>query len=440
MPVGNLSENALIDYMMMRADVAVPLIVRDMGVSPSTAVGMMARLVEKGFAARIDENSTTGATSPGATPAIPAGKRGRPAVAYRLRMPGRVLALEMDGTLLAGVLFDRDLSVLAVTQDRLDSVAQLADVVPLVDRLARRIADEAIANEKNAKSVTHDSRSTFTPTNVLLDMAGIEGVALVANAVEVGGKAMTSSVMPWVNETLPARVADVLGMPVGTSGNIIAPAEFRVMSEPRPNPMLLLRVADGVSAHSVVAGTSFVGANRLSGELGHITVDPDGPLCGCGRRGCLETFCSGPAIMRRLLEGLRDGAGSDLKLDVLQNLLPRQAIELVHDAYAAGDSFARDTMDRVFERLAWGVGLVTNLFDPEAIVMGGYILQNKPAWHEQIAERSKRWTMHAGKRDLRFVGARATIADELRLAALQLHFDQSTRMTQPTAAAATASK
>jgi hypothetical protein len=47
MVVGNLSENVLIEYMMMRAEVAVPSMVRDMGVSPSTAVGMMARLVEK---------------------------------------------------------------------------------------------------------------------------------------------------------------------------------------------------------------------------------------------------------------------------------------------------------------------------------------------------------------------------------------------------------
>lgn len=418
MSSGNLSENTLIEYMLMRDEVAVPSIVRDLGVSPSTAVSMIARLLEKGIAAKREQPTPAGKA-----------KRGRPVIIYQLHVPGRVLALGMDGSLLAGMIFDRELSVIASAQLRLDGVAQHELVVPMVERIARRLAIESVGAVPGHESIS---------TQDLLGRANVEDVALVANAVDIGGKAMTSSVMPWVNQTLPTQLADALGLTVTTPANIVAAAEFRVMNEPRPDPMLLLHVADGVSAHTVAGGNAFAGANQLSGELGHITVDLEGPLCGCGRRGCLETYCSGPAIIRRLIEGLKSGAGSDLHADVLESLSPRQAIELVHDSYVAGDSFARDTMDRVLERLAWGVGIATNLFDPQAVALGGYVLQNKPSWHDQIAERAKRWTMHAARRETRFVDARANLADELRLAALRVHFDPSSRRTAPSSVSATA--
>ena len=177
-----------------------------------------------------------------------------------------------------------------------------------------------------------------------------------------------------------------------------------------------------MSARIIANGQLLKGSHSLAGQLGHIIADPNGNLCGCGRRGCLETFCSGPSIVRQVMQGLGEGPMSELRRVDLTALCPADAIDRIHRAWMNGDSFARSIMDSVLDRLAWGTGIVVNLFDPAMLVAGGYVLSGRTDWIDEIRRRSERWVLHAGKRSLRVESSSASLEDDLRTLASQLHW------------------
>ena len=131
----------------------------------------------------------------------------------------------------------------------------------------------------------------------------------------------------------------------------------------------------GVGGGLVVAGRALRGANAIAGEWGHNPLpapqadELPGPECYCGRRGCVETFLSGPALARSA--GLASG-------------------EAVVAAAAAGDAEAEALLQRYEERLARALAVVINLIDPDAIVLGGG-LSNLERLYEAVPAR---WEEH----------------------------------------------
>ncbi len=125
------------------------------------------------------------------------------------------------------------------------------------------------------------------------------------------------------------------------------------------SPVFAAILGTGVGAGVVIGGRILEGFNRIGGEWGHnplpwMTQDEfPGPVCWCGRRGCIETFCRGPA-----LAALADGEGA------------RDAAPLPARA-AAGDGAAARALDLHLDRLARALAHVANLLDPEVIVLGG---------------------------------------------------------------------
>jgi fructokinase len=114
----------------------------------------------------------------------------------------------------------------------------------------------------------------------------------------------------------------------------------------------------GVGGGVVVDGRVLTGANAVAGEWGHNPLpgargaEVPGPACYCGRRGCIETFCSGPALRADHGEALPDA-------------------EAVVAAAEKGDAAARAALDRYEDRLARALGSVINLLDPDVVVLGG---------------------------------------------------------------------
>lgn len=116
-------------------------------------------------------------------------------------------------------------------------------------------------------------------------------------------------------------------------------------------------IGTGVGGGVIMHGNVHAGPNDLAGEWGHNVLEPDGPDCYCGKRGCLETFCSGP------------GLANDYKR-VHPTEAPLTGEEIVRKA---GEGFAPaiDTLDRYIGRLARACAVVINILDPDAIVLGG---------------------------------------------------------------------
>jgi glucokinase len=133
---------------------------------------------------------------------------------------------------------------------------------------------------------------------------------------------------------------------------------------------LLVAVGTGIGGGLVVGGRLAPGAHGFAGEVGHMVVDAAGPPCACGRRGCFETVVSGSALARRAQEELAAGAGS-LALSLAGGDPGAVRAEEVVEAARRGDALGRQLIDELAHWAAIGLLNLTNVFDPERIVLAG---------------------------------------------------------------------
>jgi glucokinase len=118
----------------------------------------------------------------------------------------------------------------------------------------------------------------------------------------------------WHDVNLRDPLEARLGLPVllENDANVAALAEFQLGVGQGVDSMVLLTLGTGIGGGLILNGRIWQGAWGMAGEIGHITVEPDGPRCGCGNRGCLEALASGPALVRQAREGISRGEGHTL--------------------------------------------------------------------------------------------------------------------------------
>jgi glucokinase len=137
-------------------------------------------------------------------------------------------------------------------------------------------------------------------------------------------------------------------------------------------------IGTGIGTGFVLDGKVYHGRTGLATEGGHIGIDPNGPLCACGKRGCIELLTAGPAIARRAREKLVR-AGSRVSGDAKNSALLEMAggrpeavtSEIVAKCYAAGDALAIDVMNETLDLIAYWLGSIIDLLEPDVIVIGG---------------------------------------------------------------------
>ena len=177
----------------------------------------------------------------------------------------------------------------------------------------------------------------------------------------------------WHHEPLAANLERRFRIPVwlDDDAKTAALGEQRFGAGRRVANMLYVSVGTGIGAGLIVRDELYRGTHELAGEIGHSTLDLDGPLCECGNRGCLETLVSIPAILAAARR-----AGVDA---------PSAAA--LHALAAAGDPAARLVKERALAYLAAGVVNAVNFYDPDLIVLGGGLVAQWPDLCDEIAAR-----------------------------------------------------
>ncbi|ACC79112.1 ROK family protein [Nostoc punctiforme] len=191
---------------------------------------------------------------------------------------------------------------------------------------------------------------------------------------------LSHHVAGWENIPLKGLLEEEFGVSVGVDNdaNVAALGEHRFGAGQGYDSLFYITVSTGVGGGWILNGQPWRGAGGMAGEIGHIVVDPSGPVCLCGKRGCVERLASGPYMaqnVREILEnepqrrgGFRDGeilrglAGDDLTLLTGQ---------LVSEAAAAGDDLAKEVLHKAAWALGVGIGNVANLMNPQRFVLGG---------------------------------------------------------------------
>ena len=188
------------------------------------------------------------------------------------------------------------------------------------------------------------------------DVAAL-GFGLPSRIDQRSGRAIASVNIPLQEVDFRERMRQRHGLPVGidNDSSAAAIAEAHSGAARGARDVVMLTLGTGVGGGLVLDGRPYRGATGGAAELGHVVVELDGPPCGCGGRGHLESFAAGPAADRAARELY--GSGSD-------------AHELVTRA-RAGEAEAGETLRRIGRYLGAGIASFVNVFEPELVVIGG---------------------------------------------------------------------
>ena len=214
------------------------------------------------------------------------------------------------------------------------------------------------------------ARRLLTDVGVEPGQLGGVGVSFGGHVDAEAGVVLRSVHVPgWESRPLGTEVAAEFGVPavVENDANAAALAEWRFGAGQGQSSLLYLTVSTGIGGGIVLDGQVYRGRHGMAGEIGHTVVAPNGPLCPCGRRGCLEAIAAGPGIARAARERL---AADPTRPSLLRERPDVQAQD-VAAAAAAGDPLARETLDEALGYLGLGVANAVNLLDPGCVVLGG---------------------------------------------------------------------
>ena len=206
--------------------------------------------------------------------------------------------------------------------------------------------------------------------------AGLEveavGIAAAGFILQQDGLLLESPNIAWSMVPLRDLVAKAAGLPVFLENDATAAAagEHFAGAARGVNDFVYLTMGTGIGGGAFTGGRINRGYRGTAGEFGHMTLDPTGPMCGCGRRGCLEALASGTALRRDAVRLASRDPGSLL---YRQCGIDPAAVtgETVSDAAERGDRAALGAFDNVGYYLGLGIVNLVHIFDPEMVVLGG---------------------------------------------------------------------
>lgn len=337
-----------------RAEVA-----RRTGLSRSTVSTVVADLIRQNI---VREASLSPDVNPGS---------GRPGTPLTLNpTAGVVIGIDLAPGTLAAAVFDLGHNQLAMRLEPID--ARTASLADLVHRIVG-VVDELVAE------------------------AGVERSAIVGAAmgipapIEQSTRAVgqQSGIPAIVGTELETQLAARLGMPftLENDANLNALAEWTSGVATGHSDAIYLELSEGIGAGLIVNGRLHRGARGTAGEIGHTPVIPDGPVCRCGNRGCLELVAAVGAIT-----------------DAVNEQLPEPIdIDQVVARATGGDPMCRRILRDAGSQLGTVVGSVCNLMNPTIIVVGGALAAAWTHFEPALREALDRSAIHTAIQDLTIV-------------------------------------
>lgn len=258
----------------------------------------------------------------------------------------------------------------------------------------------AIAPPESAGWLAHDrvfSAPGATAHDDLREIAALarrllNGQSPAAIGVSFGGPAnfatgvvrLSHHVPGWENIPLQAWLEAEFHAPtrIDNDANAGALGEHRYGAGQGVDHLLYITVSTGVGGGWILNGQPWRGAHGLAGEIGHMTIDPHGPVCLCGKRGCVERLASGPYLATDLRDYLTNhpADGAALRARVNGDLSQLTARSIA-EAAEQGDDLAASYLQRAGWALGVGIGNATNLINPQRVLLGGGVTKSgAPFW------------------------------------------------------------
>jgi glucokinase len=236
-----------------------------------------------------------------------------------------------------------------------------------------------VLTEERADTPRDDVEATLEVVYRLAEALGERGDAV---AVGVGAAGMVDAEagmlrfapnLDWTEVPVRELVAKRTGLPcvLDNDANAAAWGEYRFGAGRGHRDLLVVTVGTGIGGGIISGGRLVRGAHGFAAEIGHFIVEPGGPWCGCGNRGCWEQVASGQALDRAAREAAQSRPDS-LIADLAGTHAP--VGRHVWEAARQRDRMATSILDEVGRRLGEGIAGLVNVLDPEAVVIGGGVV------------------------------------------------------------------
>ncbi len=290
--------------------------------------------------------------------------------------PGRLLELNPEGGCALGIEINVDYIEVMVTdfaghslwRQKQSSVPETGQAVIMGH--VRTLLKKAIAFIKERKG------------RLLGVGVGLPGLVDISN-----GFLRLAPNLHWQNVPVRDMLADLVDCPiyVENEANVAALGEYYFGAAQNVKNFIYLSAGVGLGSGIIIGGRLFQGASGYAGEAGHMTLDVNGELCSCGKRGCWETFVGPRAIVQAVQRSLSAGATSMLS-DMVHGKLESIVIGDVLEAANQGDPLALDALRQVAHYLGIGIANLVNLFDVDVVILGGALNTASPLILKEVEQ------------------------------------------------------
>ncbi len=204
------------------------------------------------------------------------------------------------------------------------------------------------------------------------------GIGVAGQITRENGVVRHAPNLKWDNVPIKEELSKHINLPIAVVNDVRAAAwgEWLHGAGKGCDDIVCVFVGTGIGGGVVSGGKMLSGFTNTAGELGHITIEIDGPVCTCGNHGCLESLASGWAIGRdaREMAAANPGQGAKL-LELAEGKIENINAEIVEKAFRDNDSLAKDIIQRAARALSAGMVGIVNAFNPCRLILGGGVLE-----------------------------------------------------------------
>ena len=211
-----------------------------------------------------------------------------------------------------------------------------------------------------------------------LDMKQVKGVGIGApGAVDAEkGKVIFAPNLDWKDVALKKELEALLKVPVFVENdcNLSMLGVYEMELDAKPRHVIGIFLGTGIGGGIIIDGQFYTGANHTTGEIGHMVLQVDGPLCGCGNNGCFEALASRTAIFKKIQDAAKQGHRTMLSEMLGDDLEDMRSGDL-RRAIRRGDKFVKKIVEDAARYTGVAVANLMNILNPEVIVLGGGIME-----------------------------------------------------------------
>ncbi|MCR1934023.1 ROK family protein [Clostridium tepidum] len=194
------------------------------------------------------------------------------------------------------------------------------------------------------------------------------------------GIIISSSNLPFKNFSLVDPIKNKYNVPtyLDNDANVATLGEFMFGEGKGTENMIYVTASTGIGAGAIINGRIYRGNTGNALEIGHTTIMKDGPMCGCGNRGCAESLGSGTAIMKRAKEFCKNNVQTSL--EKYDDLTAKEVFKEAEE----GDKISKEVLEFCLSYLGITVANIINTFDPEMVIIGGGVINGGPVVFDAI--------------------------------------------------------